>query len=312
MENKRVLIVLAVVLAISCVIVAATLFSVKWNIGHIPGKSIDDLVELLENDNIYIDRGIISAKRERGMVYVFDSDGYNNTVAVLLTGSRVKNTFVIPDGEMIVLENGDTVKFGRSFTFAYQKPGADTFQPNIVELRQYASPCTEDSVPETAAAVREFLEKGSSEFDSRKMKISMSIDGIWEQDGRYYLLCSRNIDGVGITGNLVLCTVENDIVTSAYGTWCFFTSGSSYSAQLTDILNILFNVKKDLRVSDSGDDGDNAGSITVQGIEHCYSLYFMENEESFCLIPCWQIVTDMDVELIYNAIDGTLYTKNKG
>lgn len=311
MENKRVLIVLAVVLAVSCIIVAGTLISVKWNISHIPGKSIDDLVEILENGNIHIDRGIITTKRERGMVYVFDSDGYNNTVAALLTGSKVKNTFVIPDGEMIVLENGDTVKFGKSFTFTYQKPSADTFRPNIVELREYALPCTEESVPDIVAAVSEFLDKGSSEFDSRKMNISMNIDGIWEQDGRFYLLCSRQIDGVGITGNLVLCTVEDGIVTSAYGTWCFFTSGSSYSAQLTDILNILFNVKKDLRVSEAGNDGESTGNVTVLEIEHCYSLYFMENEESFCLIPCWQIATDQGVELIYNAIDGTLYTKNK-
>ena len=129
-----------------------------------------------------------------------------------------------------------------------------------------------------------------------------------------YVLCSRTTEGVEITGNLVLCTVENEKVIAAYGTWCFFTPGTSYSAQLTDVLNILFNVKKDLGTSPlsassaSGDEPER-NPVTIEAIKSCYSLYFFGEERNFCLIPCWQITTDTRGDLIYNAINGTLYTK---
>ena len=50
-------------------------------------------------------------------------------------------------------------------------------------------------------------------------------------------------------------------------------------------------------------------TVTIKSIKSCYSLYFFGQKENFCLIPCWQITTDTRGELIYNAINGELYTK---
>lgn len=315
MENNRIMNVLAVILLIACVIVSVTLVRVRLDIDYVPSEAVDNLVEILARDGIAIDRNIISAKRENGTVYVFDSDGYNRTVAELLSGSTVRDTYATPDGELLILKNGDRCEFSENFTFRYRAENADEFTPNIIDLRYYADRKEEADVENAVRAVRTFLNNGSREFSSAgNLNVAVVIDEIWEYAGIQYILCSRIIDGVAITGNLVLCTVENNRVTAAYGTWCFFTPGTSYRAQLSDILNILFNVKKTLVSSAvSGEEGKESGegntNVTIQSIKSCYSLYFFGEEENFCLIPCWQITTDTMGELIYNAIDGTLYTK---
>lgn len=332
MEANRIMSVLAVVLLAACTIVAVTLGIVQHDRDYVPEEAIRDLVEIMARDGIFIDPAIISPKRGEGTVYVFDSEGYNGTVAELLSGSRIRDTYVIPNGgELLVLENGDCCEFGENFTFRYRAANADDFSPNILDLRYYANPKTEAEAKESVAAVKTFLANGSREFSSDgKLKVAVIIDGIWEVSGIEYVLCSRTIDGVAITGNLVLCTVENKKVTAAYGTWCFFTPGTSHSAQLSDLINILFNVKKNLssdaaydsapisdpisdaelmpELSDGAAGAAASTTTTIESIKFCYSLYFFGAEESFCLIPCWQITTDNQRELIYNAIDGTLYT----
>ena len=50
--------------------------------------------------------------------------------------------------------------------------------------------------------------------------------------------------------------------------------------------------------------------VTVEAVSLCYSLYFYGGGEDFCLIPCWQVVTDTRGDYIFNALDGTLYTKS--
>lgn len=305
MESNRIMNVLAVVLASACIIVAVTLVRVKYKTDYVPSEAVTDLIEILEDDGIYIDRSIISRKRTGGTVYMFDSDGYNRIVAELLGDSNVRDCYVIPDGELMILENGDRIEFGGDFTFRYQSKNADTFSPNIVELQSYAANRSIDEKEDSVSAVRDFLNRGSRSLG--ELDVDVMIDDIWEYDGVDYVLCSRTVDDIVINGNLVLCTIENEKVTSAYGTWCFFTSGESYSAQLADILNILFNVKKDLAASTDSD--DERESVVIESVKSCYSLYFFGEEENFCLIPCWQITTDTRGELIYNAINGTLYTK---
>lgn len=305
MENNRIMRFLAVILLIACGIVAVTLVRIRYDMDYVPAEAVEDLVAVMKRDGIRIDRSIISRKRENGSVYVFDSEGYTETVAELLSGSAVKESYAVPDGELVILENGDRCEFGENFTFRYEAKNADSFSPNIVDLRRYANPRLPEEAGLAAEAVQTFLADGSRAFvGSRELDVELMIEEIWEYTGVEYVLCSRTIDDVGITGNLVLCTVENGKVTAAYGTWCFFTPGSSYSAQLADILNILFNVKKDLAPSLTGTAG-----VTIESIKSCYSLYFFGEEENFCLIPCWQITTDTRGELIYNAINGTMYTK---
>ncbi|MBQ2725174.1 MAG: hypothetical protein IJF78_05675 [Clostridia bacterium] len=306
MEHKRIVPVLMCIVALACVILASVLVSVSMGLNRFPESSVTDIAAYLAEDGIYVDPGLISARRERGTVYVCDSPDYNRTVAELLDGNTVSAAYVIPDGEVMIMNGGARLEFGSSFTFRYFKNGIASASPAIFELSGMAAQISESKKEDIREAAVRFLERGSREFD--ELNVEIALDAVWENEGRYYALCSRSIDGIEITGNLVLCTVEGDTVTEAYGTWCFLTPAETYSAQLSDLLNILFNVKKDLR--DRADDPENPDGVpvTITAIELCYSLYFYGAEESFCLIPCWQIVTDTAGKLIYNAIDSTLYT----
>lgn len=310
MENNRIMRLLAVILLIACGIVAVTLVRINYNMDYVSSDAVDDLVAVMEKDGVRIDRNIISRKRENGTVYVFNSDGYAGIVAQLLSGSAVKETYAVPDGELILLENGDRCEFGENFTFRYQAKDADSFSPNIMDLRQYAAPGLTENEEVIVEAVQTFLDNGSRSFEESGLNVEVVVDEIWNYAGISYVLCSRKIDDVEITGNLVLCTVEKGKVTAAYGTWCFFTQGTSDSAQLADILNILFNAKKELEPSQQGDmETEETPAVTIRSIKSCYSLYFFGQKENFCLIPCWQITTDTRGELIYNAVNGELYTK---
>ncbi len=312
MEHKRIIPVLICVLAAACVVLALILVSVSEGISTLPESAVADMIALLEADNIYVARELISTQRIRGTVYVCDSPEYNRTVAEQLNGTGVLSTYAVPNGEVLIMAGGARFEFGSSFTFRYFKNGNPVQSPVIFDISGLQAQISEAKRKDISDTVIRFLDRGNGEFDD--LNVATSVDSIWEKEGKYYALCSRSMDGIEIAGNLVLCAVEGDSVTEAYGTWCFLTPARTYSAQLSDLLNILFSVKKQLAVRETSVETDASGTevpaepVTITDIELCYSLYFYGDEDSFCLIPCWQIVTDTAGELIYNAIDSTLYT----
>ena len=299
MEHKRIVPMLAVVLAAACAVMTLILISVSVNVSYLPEKSVDDIIAYLQSGGISIDRELITTRRQSASVYVCDSPEYNRTVAELLVGSPVRSVYASPEGEVLIMSDGARLEFGDSFAFRYYRSGTASQSPAIPAPS--GMEISETLREEVSQTVIRFLDRGSREFD--ELNVETAVETLWESDGRCYALCSRSIDGIEIAGNLVLCTVEGEEVTEAYGTWCFLTPAETYSAQLSDLLNILFNVKKDLGEREKTED-----AVTVTAVQLCYSLYFYGEEESFCLIPCWQIVTDTAGELIYNAIDSTLYT----
>lgn len=306
MNQSKIFLVLICILVISCTVLGVCLVSLNREVNYLPEKSIDDIVALLAENGITIDPDIISAKREKGTVYVCNSGNYSETVAELLGGSGVKAVYQIPDGEIVTLYNGAKFEFGSSYAFRYSGNGESDVTPNISSLSQTADHVSEKKRDEIAAIAEEFIDRGSREFESgSKVSVETVVGDIWENSGVYYALCTRTISGAEINNNLVLCTIENGEVTQAYGMWCFLTLGESYSAQLADVLNILFNVKKDISAMRENEDE----RVTIESLGLSYSLYFYGGEDEFCLIPCWQIVTDSMGEFIYNAIDSTLYTK---
>ncbi len=311
MNHNKIFSVLIGVLSLSCAVLAVCIFMLNREVNYLPAQSVDDIAAILAEDNIIIDTDIISRKRESGTVYVCNSGHYSETVAELLGGSGVKAVYAIPDGEIVTLYNGAKFEFGKNYAFKFFRSGTSSgLDPNLSDLSQTADHVSEGKREEIAAIAMDFIDRGSREFEnSSKMSVETVVDNIWENSGIYYALCTRKISGAEINRNLVLCTIDGGEVTEAYGTWCFLTLGESYSAQLTDILNILFSVKKD--ISDiRAEKGNDVSPVKIESVGLSYSLYFYGSEDEFCLIPCWQVVTDNMGDFIYNAIDNTLYTKN--
>ncbi len=302
MEQRKILNTLIVILLLSCIVVSIVILKLGKEIFYLPDKSADDIVEVLADANITISRDLISTRKERGTVYVCNSGDYNTTVAGLLTEKKVKYVFTVPDGELIVTEDNSTFEFGDGFSFRYKKYGNNENLIESAAAEVFSEQLSEQKIEEITQIVIEFMERGSEKFEvGGNINIITSVERIWENNGKYYAMCSRSIGGVEVNDNKVYCVVENNEVISASGTWSFLTLGESYSAQLSDIINILFNVKKELVVQEDG--------IEIVAIDECYSLYTYGENEGLCLIPCLKIVTSTAENLIYNAIDGTLYTK---
>lgn len=303
MEHKKILNVLILILALSCVIVSLVIVQLYREIYYLPDKSADDIVKVLAESNITVDKSLVDTKRERGNVYVCSSGDYYETVAALLASSKVKYAFVIPDGELVIMENGSRFEFGSGFSFRYARnEEADSTRNDGFAFSELYERPSKQKIDEISAVVAEFMDRGSEEFKiGGSMDISTSVERVWEHDGKYYAICSRSIGGVEVNDNRVFCTVENGEVTAASGTWSFLTLGNSYSAQLCDSVNILFNVKKEL--------GTPQDRVVIEAIEQCYALYTYGDDEDLCLLPCYKVVTNNSGELIYNAIDGTIYTR---
>ncbi len=300
-------------LLISCVIVGVCVVSARERILYLPDAAAEDLISLLGESGIHIDPSLVSTKKQTGNVYVCASADYNSTVAALLDGNSVDCSFVTPEGEILLMDGGGRVEFGDGFYFRYYRDGADaggdSASPaspgDVTDISNHLSAEAEEEVREAAVS---FLERGSEDFiRAENMSVVTEVERVWESGGRIHALCKRAIDGVEINDNIVICTIEGGNVVEAYGSWCFLTLADSYSAQLHDMINILFNVKKEL----SSYAAEAEGGVRIEAVERCYSLYVLGEEGDFCLIPCFKVVTDTAGEYIYNALDSTLYTKSK-
>ena len=304
MQHKHITLFLSVLLAAVCIFMTVNLITIYRKSAYLPAETTDSIVSILAKDNIRINPDIIPTKRKNGTVYVCDSADYNRTVAQLLGDSNAKAEYAIPDGSLIVLENGAMIEFGSSFSFRYTSEG-DSFR-DAFSVSGLTYVADEQVHAEISGIVVDFLDSGSREFDTSNIDIVTVVESVRVKDGIYYVFCTRTINGVAVTGNYALCAVSGGRVTNAEGAWSFLTLGQSYSSQLSDLFNILFHVRKE--ITSSAD--ESVGTVTITSIDLCYSLYFYGAEEEFCLIPCWQIMTDVCGNFIYNALDSTLYTND--
>ncbi|MBQ8402485.1 MAG: hypothetical protein IJX14_11220 [Clostridia bacterium] len=309
MRQKNIMAVLLAVLCLALGILAGNLFLLYRNIYRVPDQAVEDLCRVLAEDGIYLDESLVPRVREDGILYMSDGVGYEENAALLLSGSEIKNTYVIPDGLLFLHYNGDITEFTGGFGFRYRGQNTERqlvdASGEMMEYETLTAGLTELSATgEAAQAAMAFLNKqdGSLGASVRIETVIASVHG--EDSGRAYVRCLRQIDGVEITENAVICLVEEGVVTEAAGKWCFMTFGESYMAQLSDITNILFMMKRTLAGTEDASDG-----CVVTALERCYSLYLFAEDDGFCLIPCWRVETDSGGVLVYSALDGTLYTK---
>lgn len=315
MQQKNILAVLVGVLSLALGVLVVNLVLLYQDVYQIPEQAVTDLCQALAEDGIRLEEGLVPRNREDGTIYVSDGVGYEENAALLLADSEIKSTYAIPDGQLFLHYNGDMTEFYDGFTFHYRRAGLeeagrivtagdtirdyDTLTAGLAEL-----PIT----GEAAEAAKAFLDRQDGSLESA-VTIETVVVAVYgaastERD-RAYVHCLRQIDGVEITENSVICLVENGTVVEAAGQWCFLTIGASYMAQLSDITNILFTMKRTIARQD-----EEQPVCTIVGLERCYSLYLFGENDGFCLIPCWRVETDTMGVLVFSALDGTLYTKD--
>jgi len=324
MRQNHIMAVLLAVLCLAAAVLGISLIRTYRNVNWIPESAVEDLCRVLAADGIELDPAMVPRQRENGTIYMSDGAGYEENAALLLAGSDIKSSYMIPDGQLFLHYNGDITEFTEGFQFRYRKNGGvqrDPGQPDtsgIVsggEVQDFAA-LTEAMSPlspagNAALAAAAFLNR-QDEILADGVKVETVIAAAYgTEEGLAYVQCRRQIDGVEITDHGVICRVEAGVVTEAAGKWCFMTFGESYVTQLSDITNILFMMKRTFGTesTDAGEDGTPPTVCTVTGLERCYSLYFFSGDEGFCLIPCWRVETDRGDVLVYSGLDGTLYTK---
>ncbi len=310
MERQKIFPVLLIVLLAAAVFLGGYFFVMYREINYLPKEGLDNLWEILEEDRILLDRSIVPLKKESGSIYVSAPEEYGSGVSVRLGESEIKYRFAVPEGEMILLDNGALCEFKSDFYFRYQANPNWSFLEGREgdELFSDVTPLSSDYAPDAVRTAKDFLEKGSSGFDKEeKLNLLTEISRCGEKDGLYYVECVRTMDGLELTGNRTVCVVRNGTVEEAVGTWCFLTPGESHFSQLTDIFNILFSVKKEIgAIRESEDMGD----VTITSIEQCYTLYYLSDNGGLCFVPCWRIVTDVCGDFVFNAVDGSLCTED--
>ena len=293
MESSRVVLTLTVILALSCLILGVMLAGIL--------REVDTLGEA----GIRADASLVSGRRETASVYVMDSADYARTVSSLLSGSRPAKSYAVPDGEILLMENGARLDFLADFSFRYSADGEPIDAQRVMELSPPAELLSSERQERIRSIVSDFLDAGSRSFstaDARGVDVRCVTDEVWEKEGVEYALCSRTVDGIRIAANRVICVLDGDAVAEAWGVWYFLTPAETYSAQLIDTLNILFNMKKQIGKADP--------PVTVESVSLCYSLRFRADRDGFCLIPCWQVTTDTMGRYLFNALDGAFYTNN--
>ncbi len=305
MESRRVMMTLALILALSCLILGVMLAQILREGNSVPDSAVRDIVDTLAEAGIRADPSLVSRKSETASVYVMDSADYAETVASLLSGSRPAKVYAVPDGEILLMENGARLDFLADFSFRYSADGEPVDALRVMEIAPPAEVLSSERQARVEKIVSDFLDAGSHSFsvaDARSLDVQCVTDAVWENEGAEYALCSRTVDGIRITANRVICMLEGDSVAEAWGIWYFFTPAETYSAQLIDTLNILFNMKKQIGKADP--------PVTVESVSLCYSLRFLADREGFCLVPCWQVTTDTMGRYLFNALDGAFYTNN--
>ncbi len=309
MERQRIYPVLLIVLLAAAVFLGGYFLMIYRDINYLPKEGLDNLWELMKADHIFFDRDIVPMKKESGSIYVSAPKEYGSQISVLLGESEVKYGFTVPEGEIILLNNGALFEFKSDFYFHYQSDRNRSCTTGIADESFFSqmTPLSPEDAKEEVRAAKAFLEQGSRGFDMKeKLNLATEVTRCFEEEGILYVECVRTMDGAAMTENRAVCVVRDGDVVEAAGTWCFLTPGESHVSQLTDIFNILFSVKKEIGgIRESEEIGD----VTILDIDSCYTLYNLSDNGGICFVPCWKIVTDVCGDFVFNAVDGSLCTE---
>jgi len=309
MQRRKIIPVLFLVLIAAAIFLGVYFFVMYRSINYLPEEALHDLCGILEDSDISLNKEIVPLKKETGTVFVCDSKDYSARTAEQLGENEIQYRFAVPEGEIIVLQNGARCEFKSGFRFRYCEDYSKGILDESWDDTQLSSMrlLSGHEIKEVREAAIAFLEKGSRDFNKEtKLNIATETRNCYEKDGIYYLECFRSVDGAEIAGNKVLCLVRDGTVIEAEGVWCFLTLGDTYYSQLTDILNILFSVKKEIEEFRESED---VGRVTIQSIERCEILYYADGNVGLCFLPCWKIETDVCGTFLFNAIDGSLFTE---
>ncbi len=294
----KVMLFLLVLLLVLNGVMAVIVFTYRRDTTSIPQSALDDMKELLSADGIYLDKDAV----ENGLISLRIAAGAfppetHTLIATAISGTEVERSYPVPDGEILVMRNGDRYTFGRAFAFSLVKAGAP---PSV-------SADTSGFVSAGRKAVREQEKLLRAALEIRSFGTSSGTSFEWntetairnEETGVWLLKVRQTYRGVPVCGCELTAEGNESGITRLNGGWCFSFPDSEQESQLLDQLNALYLVRGLLQ------ENPNALARTIVSVSSCYYPYVTPVNGRFTLVPAWRVMTNSGDEYVLNAVDGS-------
>ncbi len=322
------------------ILVAANLFLI-FNIvrrdrsrQYLDEKTVSDAISLLSDRGLSVDESCVPLRKFDASVYESSyNDEYYTGVAKRLSGAEREILLSLPSGGFsITCAGGAVVDFDGEFGFMYM--GNDNFGQRAYtditsdNIDSYAKNGTEPKGSEKRKLTKlasSFLTAQDTEGNAPEAEITNIFSD--EETGLTYVFAVQKLNEYPVNSHYAVCVFDGEAVIGAYGRWFFSDFGEVHSVELWDQINILFADMEALKSdgSSTAERADNGGSVgadgedaadgaelpSVKSMEACYVAYWNADKTSLYFIPAWLIGHSDGQTTLYNALNGTVYSKKQ-
>ena len=295
---NRVLLFLLCFLLVLNIFMAVIVYSYQRETSEIPQTALDDMEQLLGSDGIYIDKGALQSELIESKIISGNLPAdIHEIVAASISGSSVERTYSVPDGVILIMDNGDRYTFGRAFEFTLVKSDA---QPSVMGNTEGFEACSRKELRKLEKLLRETLEIHiSAVMPGLSFDWSVKTASINKETGMWFITVLQSYHGFPLIGCQLTAEGDSSGVSRISGGWCFAPAGAEQESQLLDQLNALYIVRGIVL------DKQNALARTIKDVSLCYYPYVTPLNESYTLIPAWKVTMVSGDEYVLNAVDGS-------
>jgi len=321
------------------ILIAANLFLV-FNIlrrehsrHYLDDETVSDAISLLREKGLDVDENSVPLRKFDALVYESPyNDEYYTGVAKRLSGAEREMLLSLPGGGFsIICEGGATVEFDGEFGFVYSKN--DTFSQraytditfdNVDSYRNRSEELSGSARRKAAQLAEELLRLEDSSENAPEAEITAMFRD--KNNDLTYVFARQRFNDYLVSSHYAVCVFDGTDVLGAYGRWFFSDFGEVHSAELWDQINILFADMENLKNASNndadssnksdGEDTNNGDTDTtelrlpsVKSMEACYAVYWNADKTSLYFIPAWLIEHSDGQAILYNALNGTVYSK---
>ncbi len=298
-------------------------------------EEIAGAVELLAERGLIVPITSIPTRRFRVPIYEsFYNDDYHERAASLLTDTEDVPLYMQPDGGLSgMLGSGTYVRFDEEFGFVYTQTDkikasaytditADTFEKFAV----FGTALSSGKLKQHTEAAAAFLCPASDEETALTLHVEDSYHD--PKSGLDYLLVRQMIGEYLVHSHYAVLVFREEELFGAHGRWYFSSLDESYTTELQNQLNILFTDFETLQ-SERIDAFSLPSNATlpdspplpintpvtgnaipqVESMETRYIIYWNADKTALYFIPAWHITHIGADTIVYNAANGTIYTR---